>query len=527
MKEIYALVKSLTQGEWQSLQSFLSSFSSHNPAELKQLQLARLLWDAEECPADKSCCVKVYGVKSDASFDVLKTRLKDKVLDFLLTDISADKQQELDEVDYAIIKMKKKSAQFQQLYYSKKRMPILYGLLDDIISAAKEYEQYSILVDHLRHKKNLVSSKISDKEFERINREMEFGVKYSNIYNTAEHYYRRIGMLEAYSSKPDKKKTLLALKENISEVQAGFEFTNSPMVHYYLKNLEMGYYQLQEDHRQARSICLELLNIVRNNKSVYRKQWIAIAYDNLSQCEYHMGDFKNAAECAREAQELFPQGSANYCIALEQEFYALFALQQYVQSTELANKMIASASPEELGEFRYSKYNYLLANSLFRQRKFPDAHRLLTQKREISKDKTGWEIGARILTIMTLVETLKLDEASLAVLSLKQFIKRVDKTTPVSLRDKTILNLLLGAERKGFVFTMLNGNTEKYIADLQSRDEKTRWEPFTHEIIPFHEWFSEKMGKAVPRPFTPQKESLPGVQRREEVLKAEKVKPLQ
>jgi hypothetical protein len=199
-------------------------------------------------------------------------------------------------------------------------------------------------------------------------------------------------------------------------------------------------------------------------------------------------------------------------------------MNQYEQSSAIANKMITSATRKELGEFRYSKFNYLLANSLFKQRKFNDALHLLAQSREISKDKNGWEVGARVLTIMALIESLKLDEASLAILSLKQFFKRTDKITPISLRDKIILNLLLGAERKGFVFTTLNGNTEKYISDLQFNNEKTRWAPFTHEVIPFHDWFAEKMGKTMPRPFSPQKEILPQQERREEALKTKKVK---
>jgi hypothetical protein len=522
MYEIYSLVKSLTPGEWQSFQSFLSSFSSHNPAELKQLQLARLLWDAQECPSHKNCCLKIYGLKADPCFEVLKTRLKEKTLDFLLTDISGDKQQELDDVDYAVIKMKKKSAQFHQLYYSKRRMPLLYDLLEDIISSAKEYEKYNILVEHLKAKKSYLSYKKSAKDFEMINTEMEYSSKCSIICDKAEHYYYRVGMLEAFSSKPDKQKALLALKENISEVQAGFEFTNSPKVHYYLKYLELAYYQLQEDHRQARSVCLELLNIVRNNKSVYRRQRVGVAYDDLSQCEFYLGDFKQAVECAREAQHLFNQGSENYCIALEQEFYALFAMQQYSQSTDIAAKMIAGAPRQELGEFRYAKYNYLLANSLFKQRRFQEASHILTQKRELSKDKNGWETGARVLTVMTLIELLKLDEASLAILSLKQFFKRMDEKTPVSLRDKTILNLLLNAERNGFAFTTLNGNTEKYISCLQSKEESGGWKPFTHEVIPFQEWFAEKMGKAVPYLRQSQKETLTANDREKEVLKIEK-----
>jgi hypothetical protein len=94
---------------------------------------------------------------------------------------------------------------------------------------------------------------------------------------------------------------------------------------------------------------------------------------------------------------------------------------------------------------------------------------------------------------MTLIEMLKLDEAGLAVKSLKQFFKYTEKKNPIRVRDKKILNLLIVAEHKGFVFTSLNGNTSEYMAALSSSDKETRWEPFTHEVIPFHEWFAGKM----------------------------------
>ena len=168
-------------------------------------------------------------------------------------------------------------------------------------------------------------------------------------------------------------------------------------------------------------------------------------------------------------------------------------MKNYSASVEIANKMLTSATRKELGELRFSQYNYLLANALFKQNKFTEALQLLSQSREIAKDKAGWEVGARILKIMTLIETLKLDEAGLAVKSLKEFFRYTDKKTPVSVRDKKILNLLLIAERAGFTFSTLNGNTDEYMKYLTSSDKDKRWEPFTHELIPFHEWFAGKM----------------------------------
>lgn len=498
MEEIYSLIKSLTKGEWQSFRNYLSCFSSHNPAEIKQLQLAQLLWNSENCPPEKFCCVKIFGIKKSTSFDALKSRLKEKILDFLLTDISCDKQKELDEADYFIIKAKKRSAQFTQLFYSKKRIPLLYELLDEIIHLAKEYEQYSMLVDSLRFKKSIVSSKNKKKDFEKVSEEMDKAMLFGTIYNKAEHYYNELMMIGDLSSKQDKQKATVFLEGLLKEVREGFTLTNSPIVHYYLKNLEMGYFQLQGDHLQARSTCLELLNIVRNNKSVYRRQRVGVVYDNLSRCEFYLGNFKEAAISAREGQKHFNEGSENFCIALEQEFYALFAMQQYAESIAIAKKMMASATRKELGEFRFSKYNYLLANALFKLGKYKDAYQLLSQERGLSKDKAGWETGARILSIMTLIEMLKLNEASSAIGSLRKFIDYTQKTTPVSERDKTILALLIGAERKGFMFSLLNGKTQDHMSSLSSSDENTRWEPFTHELIPFHEWFGGKLKTSLP-----------------------------
>lgn len=514
----------LTPAEWTSLQIFLTAFTPHDPARLKYVQLARILMEAKSPPNAEACCLKLYGRKKSPGFQMLKTRLKEKVFDFLGTDLSADKQQELDELDYATTKMKKKAALFYQLFFSKKRMLWLYDLLDDIISSAREYEQYIILLDHLKFKKSFVSFKKSDKELERINTEMEFSLKCVSIWNKAEHYYYRIGVLQAFTSKPNRQKALLELEENIAEIKTGFEFTNSSRVHYYMKYLELAYYQLKEDYPQARRVCLELLNIVLNNKSVYRRQRVGVTYVDLSQCEYYLGNFEQVALYAKKAQKIADQSSDNYCIALEQEFCALFAMRQYGQSAEVANKMIASATSKELGEFRYSKFNYLLANTLFKQHKFKQVLQILSQKREISKDKSGWEIGARVLHIMTLIELQKPDEASYVTERLRKFIEFTNKKTPVSLRDKIILKVLLTLEKSEFVFSLLNANLEKHILALRDTKSETRWQPFTHEVIPFHEWLEEKMGKTISRISSPQKESLPGKERREEVLKAVKEK---
>lgn len=427
---------------------------------------------------------------------MLKSRLKDKILDFLTTDISRDKKDQLDEVDLAYISIKKMSAQYQQLYYAKNRSEITSRLLDSIIFLAKKFEYYSALAEHLKIKKNSIIYKSNIEEFEQKNSEIKKYLLYNSILLNAEHDYYSLMKIYDYEGTSNKEEAIAFLEKAKSRVQKGYEITKSPIVNYYLKMLEMDYYQLKGNYAAAKSICMELLNIVRDNRSVRRRQRIGVVYDNLSRCQYYLGQFEHAIESAQQAQQHFNHNSENYCIALEQEFYALFAMERYSEAEKVANKMLSSATRKELGEFRYAKYNFLLANTLFKLRRFNQALELLNARMEISKDKAGWEIGLRTLKIMTLVEMLKLDEAANMVRALKLFIIRTDKKTPVSPRDKKILNLLLVAERKGFMFSILNGTAEKYLSLLYSETEEYRWEPFTHEVIPFHLWFVGKVGNS-------------------------------
>ena len=198
MEDLYSLIHSLTCGEWQSLQNYFTCFTAHDGSRLKYLQLAKLLMNAEECPSDKKCCLKIYGVKSDLSFEKLKSRLKDKILDFLSTDI-CDKRKNLDEVDFAYIQIKKMSAQYQQLYYSKPRLKLVYKLVDEIIELAKKYEYFSAVVEHLKLKRGFASWQNGNSEFERLNKEIEEYIFSSSLLIKTEYYYQGLSILYDFS----------------------------------------------------------------------------------------------------------------------------------------------------------------------------------------------------------------------------------------------------------------------------------------------------------------------------------------
>lgn len=494
MHSLYSLLHSLSSPEWSAFEKYLTSFTSLNPGEIKQLALAQLLIKEKEEPSSRICCLKIYSRRQDPGFEMLKSRLKEKLLDFLLTDLASDRKENLDETDLVNIKLKKRAAQYQLLLYSKKRVQYVYKMLDEVIHLAKKYEYYSTLTDHLRMKRSVVSMRYYSDEHNTIGEEIDKYWCYYRMVYRAEEYYQKLMVLADYSSKADNKKVDELLKKAIPELERYYRISKSAIIKYHLKMLYLGHYYNCRNYLKGRSTCLELLNLVRNSRTLYRRQRVSIIYDQLSQCELYLRRYKQAAEWAREAQKDFSLGSDNYCVAVELEFRALILMKEYVQALKIAQKLFASAPKNELGGFRHSKYNLFLANALFMQSRHREALGLLSQHMEISSDKAGWEIGARTLKIMILIDMQKFEEASLAVSSLKQLMKRIEKTTPAHLRDKKILNLLLILERNGFCFKTLKVIISKYLDPLShSKDKNISWQPFTHELIPFHEWFSKKM----------------------------------
>lgn len=500
MKSLYQLVCSLTSSEKDVVKKYLHCFSGQqSKSTFLTEQLFDYLLKQKDVPSEKNSCIAIYGTfrKKDALFEKLKQRLKNKLLEAICLDLNNHKNDFLDEIDYVSLRIKKKSSQARFLFYAKSALDITYSLLDELIADCKKYEFYAPLTEHLKFKLYRYGFK-EKKIFKELCTEIERYEECDAAVYKANNYHYQLIYLSEHTAKNNPKKILDFLIDAISDLQNAFKKTRSVTVYYYLKYLEVNYFMARRDYIQARRICLDLIKLVRQEPAVKRRRRIGIAYDYFSRCEFYLGNYEQSAEYAKTAQGNFVFFSHNYSVALEQEFYALFFMKKYSAAIEIADKMIHCTTKEELGGFRYEKYNYLLSNAYFSAGRFIEALHLLKKQKELSKDKSGWEIGIRTLRIMTFIELGSMDEASKAIYRLKDFLTYLNKKDPASIRDKSILHLLLIAERKGFLFHLLNGTAFDHLSTLSSSDEATRWEPFTHELIPFHEWFAGKMKHKLP-----------------------------
>jgi len=490
MEALQQLLRNLNKGEMEVLRTSLKFGNGKAKAEKRSLKLLDFLLQKGDLPPDKEISDSIYG-KSEArsKISMLKKRLKDKIVDTFLFDVNLNRIIDIDPPDSAIIRVRKKLAQFQYLNHTKKNIKVTQEVLSEVIEISKEHELYSSLVEALKYKKWAVGFKVGEKEFDKLNKEIAF-YDYCNkaLNNAADYYYRLIikSNFEGNSSQ----KINAFISKSINDLKKDAVITKSTFVMYYLKLLQFIYQESNGKYLQARSTCLELIDIIRNNKSVFRKQRIGNAYDYISLCETHLRNYKQAIEYAQLAMNNMIVGSVDYFVANEHQFYPLFFDKQFKQAEAVSLIMIESVNPE-LGDFRYSKYRFFHANALFSQGKYKEALKLLNEHFYLSADKAGWDIAVRVLGIMCDLEMNSMESASLKVENLRKHIEYNSKDHDVKERDERIVKVLHYLEANGFQYDKSNSKLVANV-DLLHNSKNCRWQPFSPELVVFHEWLDKK-----------------------------------
>jgi hypothetical protein len=168
----------------------------------------------------------------------------------------------------------------------------------------------------------------------------------------------------------------------------------------------------------------------------------------------------------------------------------------YSHKFEEAEKLIEElyhASRTSKIPFLFSKRAYLLACMETLKQDFAKSKELLAEVKDIEKDKEGWNIGKRILTIINRIELMEFESVDLQVLNLQKHIKRTLKTRHVRKRDILILRILIKLINEQFNFEKVYKSRRRYFDLLESNDESYRWKIKSPELIIFHEWFKNKM----------------------------------
>src|ERR1051325_2407978 len=409
MERAYQLLHSLSANEKDLFRYSLSYVPKNNKGRsTKLLKLADFLLSSKKAPSIHQCLNEVYGIGAEGKKIInLKARLYRRLLDFFISESQLELNDELDDQDYDWIITKKKLAQFYTLFYTGKPQLALQ-LLNEAFEISKQNEHYYVMIECLRFKKWIIGLEKGRDVFNSIQREI---ARYQNgaiLVSDAVDAMCELGIGSVFTVKPDTHLLERALNL-VKELRVKNKNVESQVVEYYIQVLEIYILMTNNDHVKAEQKCIELEKFIKSHRSVYRKQRIASVFCDLSRCELFLGNFIRANKLAGLALEHFPKGGLNYSVAKEHEFYARFYSGDYKSARLSLNDLFGCS--ENHGSFRQSKYILFQACLHFKEREFRKALNILSSYLELSKDRTGWDMGIKILKAMCLIELRLNDEA--------------------------------------------------------------------------------------------------------------------
>ncbi len=491
---INQLIQSLSANEIRVVDDYLQKlkplFNKEEAGELKEIKLFKLLTVNKNRTITDAEIIQVTKTERAAS---LKTNLYHKVIEALTFDKHITNTAIFNEYDITSFTLKKKLLFFNVSLRSlnQGKTEALNELLNEIINTGKEYELYDVLIEALTAKKYFKGLRSGIKEFDDINNEIDFyGYCLKALQSANDCYYRVI--LNHHSIKSFSQKELHKyLSSSIKQMEDDYKKTKSQRINYYLHIIHFAASEFEKKYLEAIDYCNKLIFMLKKNKVVYRKERMGFVYDNISQFEIFLGDYKAAAMNAKKAQEYYIEGSFENIISTQQEFYAHIYSKNLDQAYRCTKELLEHSLLDS-GEFLKSKYIYFQSCVLFASKKYKEALDILKMSLEIETDKTRWNISLRILNIMLFIELNKLNEASRALESLRKHMERQIKEEEVKPRDILIVKLLRELEKDGFEFQAKNVKVTTMLKELSEKDTSVSWEHFSSELIPFHKWLEGK-----------------------------------
>ena len=444
----------MDKNERVALRNYLTCFDSRKKGfKPKSVILLDLLEKYED--DEKLLALFKKKIPSEDARRMVIGRLRDKMLTSLSLDVNLSRSENYDEQAQALASVVQGKIQ-GRLLIGRGQRKVGFFVLDKSISIAKHYELYDDLVDALSVQRQYIKAFTgSDKAFYELVSEIE---KYStcrDAANLAKQYFEEITMrygfkgLSRLSVDP---KQVAFLKERINRLHDEFEKTSSATVGYYYYFLLVEFYQVQNNLVEASSSLSKLAQMLENNPAIRRKVRLARVHLNLGANDLWLHQFEDSRKQFEVSLTYIRENTRNHGVITELLFYSLFYAGNMDEAGAKLDSLVESKHVDQ-SDFRKAVRSYLLACVSFAKGEFRKVNLLLASSQRIGKDKEGWNIGSRVLSIMLAIERAKFDLADTLIVNLRQFLREGVEGNELRYRDTLILSILLELRKKATILS--------------------------------------------------------------------------
>lgn len=484
VSNLQILLSKLNTEERKQLQKILQSRKSEQDGN-KTLKLVGILLEEKKIN-HSDIQVMLYGKENYMAFNKICSRLKEKILDVILLDpcILSSNYSKRNEVLFSV---KKKIIQADILN--------LKGLRDDadsvikkMILLSKEYEMYDLVIQALQIREKFAIIRKLNKEIQKIKFEiLQYNDKHLSLLNAQSQFNFMMNKISSISNKINYK---FELQSTIEALESSVILYQSSIVKYYCLILSTELFQINNEFKKADSALDKAIEIL-SKKSVYTNNRMGAILLSKSDNYLRMFDFSKSIEYGQMSNIYFPNNKFNKSLVVENNFFCNL----YTGNLDLAFEDIKSLVNMTLTNITstvLNKYKYFEGVVFFLQENFDECLACFNDLKEIEKDKDGWNINIRILTIMALIERKDYEAAELQIENLKSFFKRVSKKSVLGKRYGAIIKIFVILENNAYNFKTIRLLNNQSFVKMINMDEGYEWQIKGPELIAFEAWISSK-----------------------------------
>ncbi|MCB9185592.1 MAG: hypothetical protein H6601_02470 [Flavobacteriales bacterium] len=486
----------MDKNEQAALRNYLTCFESRKKGfKPKTLILLNLLekYDDDE----KVMALFKKKVPSEDARRMIIYRLREKMLASLSLDINLKREEIYDEQARARAEVILGKLHGSLLLGRGKRK-LGFKVMDDAIRLARSYEFYDDLVDMLTSQRQMIKAfKGTDKAFYDIVKRIDEYSASRDAANLAKQYFEEVTMrfgFKGLSRLAADQGQVKFLQDRIGQLHDAFEKTGSATVGYYYYFLLIELNQLQNNLEEASNALSDLARILEENPSIRRNVRLATVHLNFGANDLWLHRFNEARGQFETSLKYVRENTRNHAVITELLFYSLFYSGQMNEAEAMLETIVESKHVDQ-SEFRRAVRSYLLACVSFAKGEFRKVNLRLANSHNIGKDKEGWNIGSRVLSIMLAIEREKFDYADSQIVNLRQFMREGLKGIEVRKRDKLILDILVELRKKSYDFQETLTVKQEALDELSKENVESGWLVQTPEMICFHIWFIDKLNE--------------------------------
>jgi len=267
------------------------------------------------------------------------------------------------------------------------------------------------------------------------------------------------------------------------------------------QNFLFYYYRLKSIHHinlhefiTSIELTLKLQDLVENSPSLNINSSKSGLQMELAKLFIQTGQYTRAQEVAKNAVENFKDGMINQLRAAEILFFSYLRDNKLSKAKEIIEYAMSHKQyKDKRGNKTYTaRWEFYKANILYLLGEKTLASNLLSQNTVLAKDRSGWELGLRILEIMMRIDENAWDIVGYNQTNFYKLLNNIKKKESNIFRAEKILHIIRILSRSGGDFTLTKQRVNGSLELLTAGKGKYYWDPTGFEVIRFDQWFLEK-----------------------------------